>query len=215
MSIRIEDNGPAHFSRVAVAKLIKLGFQLVPQQLYIPDLPLLHCFRVHTINKSLTGQKVVLKRRWNCGNSLLTTLDGVYEPKKNLDEQQKRFIHQNNLLLTSARTVQTTLVFGSVFWISTDHPWSFPDINLSYMVSLFSTYVVDCKFMVMHHTKSKSKYWIRFSDGSIENVDYRWKFIWSSFNYLSPNTSSNRDQGVGNEVALKVNSNTIKCTNTK
>lgn len=51
------DNAPAHTSAVATAKLVELGYELLPHPPYSPGLALCDFFLFPNLKKSLTGQK--------------------------------------------------------------------------------------------------------------------------------------------------------------
>jgi len=53
------DNVPAHTSVLAKAKLVELGYKLLPHSLYSPDLAPCDFFLFPNLKKSLAGQKFV------------------------------------------------------------------------------------------------------------------------------------------------------------
>ena len=52
-----QDNAPAHSSAVVVAKLIALGFQLVPDPFYSPDVAPSDCYLYVNMKKRLTERR--------------------------------------------------------------------------------------------------------------------------------------------------------------
>ena len=51
------DNAPAHTSAVVTAKLVELGYELLPHPPYSPDLAPCDFFLVPNLKKSVAGQK--------------------------------------------------------------------------------------------------------------------------------------------------------------
>jgi len=51
------DNAPAHTSALAKAKLVELGYELLPHPPYSPDLAPCDFFLIPNLKKSLVGQK--------------------------------------------------------------------------------------------------------------------------------------------------------------
>ncbi len=52
------DNAPAHSSAVTMAKLVELGYELLPNPPYSPDLTPRDFFWFPNLKKSLAGQKL-------------------------------------------------------------------------------------------------------------------------------------------------------------
>ena len=51
------DNAPAHTSAIVTAKLVELGYELLPHSPYSPDLAPCDFFLFPNLKKSLAGQK--------------------------------------------------------------------------------------------------------------------------------------------------------------